>query len=274
MMAGSGTSRRDRPEAAGDSARRDIDTAERSVAPASIGGAGVSSDHEEIAPGNITPSLAEGAAASTSGASSQAAGMAERAVAGVRNGVSSLSDAVSGATASVKETVGTATEGAARVMHDTRDAVNRSARNVTGVVSNLLHEQPLMLGVLGLTLGATLGALIPETEAENRLMGGARDALKDKAGSIASEEYKKVKAVAEKTLETVKDSAAEQGLTAENVKGGISGLAAKGKAVLDAAKETATTEAENQGLTPEELKKQVGQGGPGGRTGATGGQGS
>jgi hypothetical protein len=166
--------------------------------------------------------------------------------------------------------VGTVTEDATRAMHDARDAVSSSARNVTGVLSNLMHERPLMLGVLGLTLGATLGALIPETDTENRLMGKTRNALKDQASNIASEQYEKVKVVAKKTLETVQESAAAQGLTAENVKGGIKELAAKGKTVFEAAKETATTEAEHQGLTPEEVKKQARQTGPGRTAGGTG----
>jgi ElaB/YqjD/DUF883 family membrane-anchored ribosome-binding protein len=270
MMAGSGTSRRERPAAAGTPAHRNLDMAERSFGPASSGGAEVSSDYDETAPGNTAPSLAEEAAS----ASSQAAGMAERAVAGVREGASSVSDVVSDASASLKEKMGAATEGATRAMHDTRDVVNRSARHVTSAFTNLLHEQPLMLGVLGLTLGATLGALIPETDTENRLMGKTRDALKDQVGNIASEQYEKVKAVAEKTLETVKESAAEQGLTGDDMKSGISGLAAKGKAVFDAAKETAAAEAETQGLTPEELEKQASQTGSGERTGATDSQGS
>jgi ElaB/YqjD/DUF883 family membrane-anchored ribosome-binding protein len=196
--------------------------------------------------------------------------MAERAVTGVREGISSVSDAASDASAGLKEKIGSTTEGATRAMHDMRDAVNSSARHVTGAFTNLLHEQPLILGVLGLTLGATLGAIVPETDTENRLMGGTRDALKDKASSIASEQYEKVKAVAEKTVETVKDYAAEQGLIAEDVKDGIIGLAAKGRVVFDAAKETAMTEAENQGLTPEGMQKQADQAGPGGTTGGTG----
>ena len=38
-----------------------------------------------------------------------------------------------------------------------------------------MHEQPLLLGALGLAAGALIGALLPTTEAEDRLLGDARD---------------------------------------------------------------------------------------------------
>jgi hypothetical protein len=42
-------------------------------------------------------------------------------------------------------------------------------------MDRLLHEQPLMLGALGLAAGALIGALLPTTEAEDRFIGDMRD---------------------------------------------------------------------------------------------------
>jgi hypothetical protein len=39
----------------------------------------------------------------------------------------------------------------------------------------VVRDQPLILGAIGLAVGAAVGALIPNTEAENRLMGETRD---------------------------------------------------------------------------------------------------
>jgi hypothetical protein len=42
-------------------------------------------------------------------------------------------------------------------------------------MNTLLHEQPLLLGALGLAAGAIIGALLPTSEAEDRILGEARD---------------------------------------------------------------------------------------------------
>ncbi len=42
-------------------------------------------------------------------------------------------------------------------------------------MDRLLHEQPLMLGALGLAAGAIIGALLPTTEQEGHFLGEARD---------------------------------------------------------------------------------------------------
>jgi hypothetical protein len=42
-------------------------------------------------------------------------------------------------------------------------------------MDRLLHEQPLMLGAVGLAVGALIGALVPATEHEDRFIGGVRD---------------------------------------------------------------------------------------------------
>lgn len=42
-------------------------------------------------------------------------------------------------------------------------------------MDRMLEDQPLMLGVLGLAAGAIIGALLPTTEQEDRLLGEVRD---------------------------------------------------------------------------------------------------
>jgi hypothetical protein len=46
---------------------------------------------------------------------------------------------------------------------------------------SLLDEQPLVLGLAGVVIGALIGAALPPTESEDRLMGEARDAALAKA---------------------------------------------------------------------------------------------
>lgn len=53
----------------------------------------------------------------------------------------------------------------------------------------MLEEQPLVLGAMGVAIGAALGAAFPRTEGEDRMLGGARDSLADQAKEKAAEAY-------------------------------------------------------------------------------------
>jgi ElaB/YqjD/DUF883 family membrane-anchored ribosome-binding protein len=74
----------------------------------------------------------------------------------------------------------------------------------------LMHEQPLMLGALGIAAGAIIGALIPMTQQEDRYLGEARNkAVKN----LAEKSREAVKNVTEKSRalhETARDNAATQ----------------------------------------------------------------
>ena len=50
--------------------------------------------------------------------------------------------------------------------------------------NQLLRDNPLALGAIGIAIGALLGAALPGTEPENRLMGEASDNLADKARDV------------------------------------------------------------------------------------------
>ena len=67
----------------------------------------------------------------------------------------------------------------------------------------LCKEEPIVLAGIGLALGATIGALLPASTTENRLMGEASDDVKERARHLTD----KVKEGAQATYENVKDAA-------------------------------------------------------------------
>lgn len=80
------------------------------------------------------------------------------------------------------------------------DAARQAGGSTTAVtqrvaadVGAFLKEQPLVAAGLGLAVGAAIGALLPATEAENKLMGETSDALKSRAREAAEEQYEGAK---------------------------------------------------------------------------------
>jgi hypothetical protein len=65
-------------------------------------------------------------------------------------------------------------------------------------VSHMLDEQPLVLGAIGVAIGATLGAALPSTRQENQWMGRTRDDLVEGARSTVREQAESVKGAAER----------------------------------------------------------------------------
>ena len=92
---------------------------------------------------------------------------------------------------------GHASDSASRGYGEARDGVSRG-------LERLAADQPLMFGALGLALGAALGAILPRTQAEDELMGEARDRLAAQASAAAGEAYGQAREVAGERIEQAK----------------------------------------------------------------------
>ena len=109
--------------------------------------------------------------------------------------------------ASAYEDASMAAARTATASHDQSQAMAQSAANASRSLLDFCKEQPLLLVGLGLALGAALGAAMPATRTENELMGEASDRLKERAQSLAAEQYDKAAAVAEHAYEQTMDAA-------------------------------------------------------------------
>lgn len=137
----------------------------------------------------------------------------------------SLSERAGGMASSVGETAGSAWQSAKETVRSATESVTSAAQGAAGAVTGAasrageavgatgrraayrashvgdtaeeygrdmmeaFQRQPLLFGALGLAVGATLGALFPTTEAENRLMGETRDQVADRVSDMAEEAY-------------------------------------------------------------------------------------
>ncbi|HEY8697048.1 MAG TPA: hypothetical protein VIM02_05480 [Rhizomicrobium sp.] len=137
--------------------------------------------------------LGEGAQSALDSARETASGVADN----VQAGYGKAKQAVSEAADSVADTASDAWEKSTDLAQRTADTVTQTASNL----NRLAHEQPLLVAGIGLAVGMAIGAVVPMSEAEHRLMGEPSDKLKDSASDLASEGYEKAKAVAEDALE-------------------------------------------------------------------------
>jgi len=95
----------------------------------------------------------------------------------------------------------------------------------------LAHDQPLVLGAIGLAAGAALAAVLPATSAENKVMGDASDKVKETAADAAAEAYEGVKDAAGRVVEKAAQAAKDTGL-AEEVSDSARTLSEKASAAI------------------------------------------
>jgi ElaB/YqjD/DUF883 family membrane-anchored ribosome-binding protein len=90
------------------------------------------------------------------------------------------------------------------------DRARYSAERARGGFDTMLREQPLLLGALGIAVGAALGALMPPTREEDELMGEASDRLTREAKQQAHLQLRKGKRIAEAAGEAASHAAEDE----------------------------------------------------------------
>jgi len=163
-----------------------------------------------------TGRVADGAHA----AAESATELAARATKTMRNAADVMSNAVDRSGEIVGEA---ASEVATSWSKDTRDMRERSQseeplggsantiRNARDALADVFARQPIMLGAVGVAIGAAIAASLPRNQSENRLMGDTADAVKDQAGRLWDETKRRGADFASQSLK----EAEAQGLTPE-----------------------------------------------------------
>jgi hypothetical protein len=103
-------------------------------------------------------------------------------------------------------------------------------------LSESLNKQPLLLGAIGLAIGAGIASAFATTEVENQLMGEKGAAARENLKHIAEE----AKSRARQVVAEVQDEAARQGLSLNAAKDAAASVAGKVRNVADTAREAVT----------------------------------
>jgi Protein of unknown function (DUF3618) len=127
-----------------------------------------------------------------------------------------LGDQARDAGARARERVEHAGARVAERAHEARARARYHGRRAQQSVVRSFQEQPLVLGAIGVAIGAAIGAALPPSEAEDRLMGEARDDALRRATKAGRAQAEKARAAAGAVVAAARDEAGKQGLTAES----------------------------------------------------------
>lgn len=164
--------------------------------------------------------------------------------ASVSNTASQAYDAVTGA---VTDTTSAGKDNLCEPAVGGKDNLHEQAVQATGFASTLqgnlkdtFERQPLLLGAIGLALGAGMAAAVPPTRLETEYAGDAAERVTAQVKEFASAQVDRVSAAAERTLQAVKDEAAAQGLTPQAAKEGVVAIGGRIKTAAKAARNPRT----------------------------------
>jgi ElaB/YqjD/DUF883 family membrane-anchored ribosome-binding protein len=125
--------------------------------------------------------------------------------AGIRSRVDEARARMSNAAHRVSDRVtGTAQDVADRArgrLSSTMHSVQERTHGMQSDLMDLVQRQPIALGALALAAGALIGAALPVTQYENRLVGPARDRTLARAKELGQREYEHLKETVSSSLE-------------------------------------------------------------------------
>ena len=177
-----------------------------------------------------------------SGLKSQASQSAERLTTTMGNNLSQTAetarsmraDAMSTASDMVSSGYRSGADAAARAGEQVMQAGQRTQEMFVDTV----QRHPMIVGAIGLAIGAAIAAALPSTRQEEQLFGEAGSGLKNKARELASEGVAAMKSAAQDVYQDTLRHAKEQGLSAEAVQEAAKGIGEKVKSAMANATES------------------------------------
>jgi hypothetical protein len=168
-----------------------------------------------------------------------ARGAADR-VAGMRSQASQqTADFATRATETLSETAGTIREVGSEALGRASELISTDRIKSAGTqahdwIGDTVSRNPLVVGAVGLAIGAVIAAALPKTQQEDQFLGSASEHLKKRAQDAAAAGLDKARDVAADIYHEAMASAGEQGLSAEGLKQTAGEVADKVRAVAGA----------------------------------------
>lgn len=197
------------------------------------------------------PSGAESAAASHGSSASVESSTLVKGLGDVKDAAGSVAEKVSDAAGSASDSISAA-------LHDVRDTLGGGTDYVAQAGADLgarakttfldaLEREPLVIGALGVAVGAAIGAMLPVTKAEQEYLGTASAKAREGAETALAQSIDKAKDVAGGVYNAARDEADRQGLTpgSKPIAEKLATVAKAAGAELKAAAESSISEAKD-----------------------------
>jgi hypothetical protein len=120
----------------------------------------------------------------------------------IKSGATSARSQFTSSKEAVSDTVTKTADTVKETAYKTANMAQAQGRRAREGFNSLLEEQPLILGALGIAVGAAIGAALPSTEQEDRWMGEAREKTMNKVKAQGAQTF-------ERARETVKEKAGD-----------------------------------------------------------------
>ena len=127
-----------------------------------------------------------------------------------REKFSGTGEQITGAMAGTRERLTVARDSVTETVSSTAASTRAQAVKAREGFNNLLEEQPLIIGALGIAVGAALGAAFPRTDVEDRFAGTASDAAKTELKEKGQEVYGQAREKAQKAAEAAEQAISEK----------------------------------------------------------------
>ena len=143
----------------------------------------------------------------------------------VQNVISATKDSLTQATqelgdkaGALKDKAGQAASQAAGIAQNASDQIASGVQTAQQMGSSLfaaMSDNPILLGAVGLAVGALLGSLVPQSEGEKAAFSGAAGTVRETATDLAQQVVDRGSAAAQKLAEGARDSAEKRGLSGD-----------------------------------------------------------
>jgi ElaB/YqjD/DUF883 family membrane-anchored ribosome-binding protein len=97
----------------------------------------------------------------------------------------------------------------------------KAAQTMGSNVLSMIADNPVLLGAIGMAVGALLGALVPQSEQEEAALGEMAGQARETARNLSQEVMDRGGQVAQQVLDAGRDSARAHGLTADKSIGDV-----------------------------------------------------
>ena len=155
-------------------------------------------------------------------------------------------EASSGGPGGVEAVTASLRERSAELAGSARDAAAQAVADTTAGARDLVQNQPLLVGAVGLALGAFVAARLPRSDFESRVMGQTSEALQERAAELAAEAIETARDATERAYDAAAERIEEEGLGASAAESAVRDVGRKIGRVAEAATTAARELAEEQ----------------------------